>query len=817
MRILACCFMFCLAVISGCSSGGSDSLTGAVDTIPPSNPTQFRAVVKAEDKIALSWAPATDNVGIKVYRLYDINNVLFRNVSTNSVQLTGLTPKTQYCFKVSAVDTSGNESNRIPVPDNPGWPSICANTGALDANGKDPTENWNKFARNGDYLSAQLKSLKKFDYGIFITRMQAADGPVCSTFWLYSDAPAPGAMPEISQLWRWNEFDFEFVPYTLATQNSYITMEGSFPNPTVNIYGAKIKNWDSFDTQTLVPRSVIWERGLLMTDDLVSSDMQHFYNKWMLGETNSKYYIDTVDFNFAGVKKRTGPPHQTGWTGTPVGKQPGWTFAADWKYPLTAISPVPSGLDIKKMAAINWWRMPKGNQSITVDLPGYAQQTYSHIMKKDVIGGSTAATSSLAAAMNNESYLFPVNSFSYNPYTSLNTYTIVWTKKRIAYYINAGNNGRDVANSTPVMVFDLANFPSMADSGTQADQGKITWVDTTLADQLGGVSINLANYVAFKKAKNYALKDPVNNIPACAASATCTTNDNLNEDQQAGAGWSGFPPGSAWNGADAYVRSVEYYPLSDANADGTLNTHFDYTSLNRWVFDLADGTWSATNFYQNISAYFGILYAQDYTRDDISITMKSNGVDVEKITGTLRDSVSPLAVSFVANADGSLAADKKPLMKLSSRPSDASPRRNFFRLSTNMDTGKAISDSNPFMYATIDSDGTGNAIVGVSGPSTPLSFFAPPAGTSVNATIKLYTSSTYKGSFPTAPAKENYSAVVKLQTAANGDISWSFVSGDAIVSTYQSANPHMITVKLPSQTGKASYAKLHDWVLQRKR
>lgn len=769
-----------------CSSGGS-GIQIVYDTEAPTTPSHVRTVIESSDTVTLSWNHSTDNVAVAGYRIYK-DDALHATTARNTVSLTGLAPQSLHCFKVTAFDLSGNESQT--------GLNTCANTGALGPEGNDPTENWNKFARYGDFLSAQIKSLRKFGYGIFITRMQAADGPVCSTFWLYSDAPAPGAMPEIRQMWRWNEFDFEFVPYTQATQNSYITLDGSFPRPAVTYYGSEL-DWNNPLSQQIKPAAVNWVEGRYMTDDTVFADMQHFYNKWMV--TDPKIQIAQKDFSFQGAIDTTGPPHITGSLVNTSESKPGWTFADDWKYPLTAVKPVPAGMDIKKMATINWWRMPRGNQSIAVDLPGYAQQNFSYIVKNNKLDGSTAAHSNTAAVLNNETYVFPKTDM-YNPYTSLNTYTIVWTKKRVAFYINAGSDGRDIVGSTPVAVFTPDQYPSIVDSGTQAPQGNITWADTTLADPLGQVSINLANYVAFKAAKNYALTDdPHNPLPLCGASQTCPTNANLPAGQQAGAGWSGLPPGDSWEGADAYVRSVEYYPLTDADVDGSQNEHFDFNSTGKWIFDLGDGTWTTDNFKQKISRYFGILYAQDYTKDDITITMKPNGIDVDKISGTLVDSKSPLAVNFISNDEGTVFADRKPLMKLSCRPSDKSPVRKFFFIGTAMDTGKAINDSNPFLFATIDTDGTGNAVLGVSGTSTPLSFFAPPAGKSVNATIKLYSSITYRGSFPPGkvPSVPDKTAVIRLQTSASGTISWSFVSGDSIVSDFQEKNPHLITIKMP--------------------
>ena len=783
------CFSLVL-ILQGCSD-----IISAFDTEPPTTPASVKAVVASTTQITLSWKPSTDNVAVVSYRIYK-EDILHATSLTPSATLSELTPRATHCFKVTALDLAGNESGKSL--------NTCANTGALTPPGLDPTAGWADFARYGDYLSAQLKSLRKFGYGMFVVKMQAADGPVCSTFWLYSDAPAPGAMPEIRQLWRWNEFDFEFVPYTQATQNSFKSMSGSFPNPSITHYGAKIANWESFETQKLTPQSIVWTKDWYLTDDTIAADMQHFYNRWMIGNDPKfdDYKIAQTDFNFAGLKRTTGDPHQTGWVGTPAGKQPGWTFALNWKYPLTAVSPVPAGYNMKQMLTVNWWRSPEGNQSIDVNLPGYDKQTFNYIIRNDIIKGIEGVPSREAAVLSNESYIFPnpwMPGMVYSPYTALSTYTIVWTKTRVAFYVNAGNDGKDIAGATPVAVFTPDQYPSIAASGTQAAQGNITWADTSLTDALGKVSINLANYVAFKAAKNVPYKLDFKDQPNCPAGQTCHTNANLPESQKAGDGWSGYPPGSDWTGADAYFRSVEYYPLADESNDGTQNTHFNFAAADKWIFDLGDGTWTADNFRQKISQYFGILYAQDYTKDDITFKVHDNKIDFDILSGTLRDSKSPLAVIFEPNTDGAIALDGKPLMKLSVRPSVANPARNFFFVTTKMDTGKPISATNPFMFATIDTDGTGAAVLGISGASTPLSFFAPAPGKSVNATIKLYTSTTYKGSFPTGhvPATPSAQGIIKLATAADGKVSWSFVSGSKVVEDFQSANPYLITVRVP--------------------
>lgn len=631
-----------------------------------------------------------------------------------------------------------------------------------------PVPAWSKKARYGDYLSAQMKSLHKFGYGMFVCKMQAAPGPVCSTFWLYSDAPAPGCMPEIAQLWRWNEFDVEFVPRTLATQNSYAVINGSLPQPDVDFYGSTL-DWGSMTSGEITPDVVEWVKGLAMTDDQVMGDMQKYYNAWMVDSGNPATQIPASDQNFAGAVATTGPNNTIGGTGgAGSSDQPGWPNASVWKYPLTAVKPVPSNLDMSKMMAINMWRMPTGDTEIDVTVPGFSQQTYQCVEKLGVLDGSTNSPSYTAAAMNNETYVFP-GTADVHPYTELNTYTIVWTPTRVAFYLNAGTDGTDVSNAKPILEFTLADYPSLGQSGTQAAQGTQTWADTSFSDELGRVSINLANYVAFKAAADVA-------------------NADLTAATEAGPGWSGNPPLDTFTGVDALFRSVKFYPLKSETTDGSKTSDFTLTGDEVWGFDLGDGSWTADNFQTKISQYFGILYAQDFT--------KAGGAS----TDPLYDSKSPLAVTFNANTDGTLASDNLPVMILSCTPSTASPQRNFFRVGTTMNTGAAVSTANPFMFVTLEA---GGVTIPTSGASTPLAFYAPAAGTSVQATVNLYMSKTYHGSFPAAsiPTTPDATATLTLSTDSSGNISWSIVDDtDGIIEAYQSDNPHLITVTPGSAT-----------------
>ena len=92
------------------------------DTILPSDVTGVVATpVPGTTNISLVWNPATDNVGVAFYRIYIASGscqlYAFSGspIPVTSTVLT-LQKNTQYCFKVEAVDTSGNTSLNLSDP-----------------------------------------------------------------------------------------------------------------------------------------------------------------------------------------------------------------------------------------------------------------------------------------------------------------------------------------------------------------------------------------------------------------------------------------------------------------------------------------------------------------------------------------------------------------------------------------------------------------------------------------------------------------------------------------------------------------------------
>ncbi|AEI39905.1 fibronectin type III domain-containing protein [Paenibacillus mucilaginosus] len=92
--------------------------SGPADTSAPQWPAGEPLTstdVKASEA-SLSWQPATDNVGVKLYNIY-VGGQLTASVpgTKTSYTLTGLTPSTAYEVKVEAVDAAGNASAASPV------------------------------------------------------------------------------------------------------------------------------------------------------------------------------------------------------------------------------------------------------------------------------------------------------------------------------------------------------------------------------------------------------------------------------------------------------------------------------------------------------------------------------------------------------------------------------------------------------------------------------------------------------------------------------------------------------------------------------
>ena len=86
------------------SSGG-----GGSDTTAPTVPSGLAATATSSSQVNLSWAAATDNVGVTGYKIYR-NGTYLATATTTSYANSGLAASTSYSYKISAIDAVGNES-----------------------------------------------------------------------------------------------------------------------------------------------------------------------------------------------------------------------------------------------------------------------------------------------------------------------------------------------------------------------------------------------------------------------------------------------------------------------------------------------------------------------------------------------------------------------------------------------------------------------------------------------------------------------------------------------------------------------------------
>lgn len=80
-----------------------------VDTQAPTNPTNLVATATGATTIELTWTASSDNIGVDHYEVWR-DDAFLANAPSNSYNDSGLTPETQYAYKVLAVDAADNKS-----------------------------------------------------------------------------------------------------------------------------------------------------------------------------------------------------------------------------------------------------------------------------------------------------------------------------------------------------------------------------------------------------------------------------------------------------------------------------------------------------------------------------------------------------------------------------------------------------------------------------------------------------------------------------------------------------------------------------------
>jgi chitodextrinase len=107
-------------------AGNSSNFTSPIsvttrEVTPPTTPTHLAATVISKQEIDLAWAPSTDNVGIRLYQVYQgtsptsLSQVASTQGTVTSYHAYRLSSGTTYYFAVAAMDNDGNISNLSQV------------------------------------------------------------------------------------------------------------------------------------------------------------------------------------------------------------------------------------------------------------------------------------------------------------------------------------------------------------------------------------------------------------------------------------------------------------------------------------------------------------------------------------------------------------------------------------------------------------------------------------------------------------------------------------------------------------------------------
>jgi chitodextrinase len=88
--------------------------TPCLDNQPPTAPTNVTASLRTTTSITLTWAAATDNVGVAAYGVYNGADLVQTTAGLTGI-VSGLTCGTNYTLAVDAFDASGNSSPKTTV------------------------------------------------------------------------------------------------------------------------------------------------------------------------------------------------------------------------------------------------------------------------------------------------------------------------------------------------------------------------------------------------------------------------------------------------------------------------------------------------------------------------------------------------------------------------------------------------------------------------------------------------------------------------------------------------------------------------------
>lgn len=136
------------------------------DTTAPSAPASMTAQVVSTSEIELTWGESTDNIAVDRYYIYrDGVRIDDVDIFPRTFNDTGLSESTEYSYNVSAVDDSGNESERSATTTATTFASTVSSTGGSSKSGRSVTVSDLNISSNYNnaiisFTTSQLRSVE---------------------------------------------------------------------------------------------------------------------------------------------------------------------------------------------------------------------------------------------------------------------------------------------------------------------------------------------------------------------------------------------------------------------------------------------------------------------------------------------------------------------------------------------------------------------------------------------------------------------------------------------------------------------------------
>jgi chitodextrinase len=163
---------------SGASTSVNVTTKTAADNQAPASPTGLKTTEVRTTGVDISWTAATDNVGVKEYKIY-VDGALTATVTGTTYSLSGLTAGTAYSIYVTATDAAGNTSTASTAL------KVTTSTGAV-------------VDTQAPSVPTGLAANEVSDTGILLSWSASTDNVAVSGYDIYVDGTKVGTASETS-------------------------------------------------------------------------------------------------------------------------------------------------------------------------------------------------------------------------------------------------------------------------------------------------------------------------------------------------------------------------------------------------------------------------------------------------------------------------------------------------------------------------------------------------------------------------------------------------------------------------------------------